>query len=319
MRAMGKALKLFDGWYKSLPVRKASGGPARGTIALALQVLDRLKADYNLDLESHRADGKAQLKGAGPGNLSRILKSFGEIREFLKEGGRTNRGGPGDIGPMLNTLKSAGLEKLSKVERQECLTEMQAYLVDRIKEFHSRLRLEFVFDSSKSTWSIIHELFSVARENGKEGPVAQYLVGAKLQLRFSDMVITNESYSTADVQLGRQGDFYIGDTAFHVTVAPMQPVFEKCKRNIQGGYRTYLLVPDAMLAGARQTAELMLPEQIAVESIESFVSLNIEELSRFTKPGLLSGLRNLLEVYNQRVDTIETDKSMMIEIPKGLQ
>lgn len=315
---MDKALKLFDGWYKSLPVHKPSGGPARGTIAVALQVLDRLKADYNLNLESHRAAGKAQIKGAGPGNLSRILKSFGELRPFLKEGGRTNRGGPGDIGPMLDSLKSAGLEKLSEGERQECLTAMQSYLVERIKEFHSRRRLEFVFDPSKSTWSIIHELFFIARENGKDGPVAQYLVGAKLQIRFPDLDIENKSYSTADDQLGRQGDFYIGDTAFHVTVAPMPPVFEKCKRNIESGYRTYLLVPDAMLAGARQNAGLVLPDKIAVESIESFVSQNIEELSQFTKPGLLTGLRRLLEVYNQRVDAIEIDKSMMIEIPKGL-
>jgi hypothetical protein len=175
------------------------------------------------------------------------------------------------------------------------------------------------YEPSYSTWRTIHDLLVVARENGKYGPVAQYLVGAKLQLRFPELAIENESYSTADDQLGRPGDFYIGDTAFHVTVAPMPPVFEKCKRNIESGYRTYLLVPDGMLAGARQNAELAAFDKIAVESIESFVSQNIEEISKFSKPGLLSGLRKLLETYNQRVNTVETDKSMLIEIPKGLR
>jgi hypothetical protein len=44
-------------------------------------------------------------------------------------------------------------------------------------------------------------------QSGKDGPVAQYLVGAKLALRFPTEKIGNESYSTADVQLNRPGDF----------------------------------------------------------------------------------------------------------------
>lgn len=148
--------------------------------------------------------------------------------------------------------------------------------------------------------------------------MAQYLVGAKLQLRFPDVAIENKSYSTADDQLGRPGDFLVGNTAFHVTVAPMPAVYEKCKRNIAEGYRVYLLVPDRALAGARQNAELTVPDRIAVESIESFIGQNIEELSTFTKDKLADGFLRLLETYNQRVDTIENDKSMLIEIPPNL-
>jgi hypothetical protein len=319
MPAKDKALRIFMEWYNSLAAHKASGGPARGTIAVALQVLDRLKENYSLNLEAHRAQGKAQIKGAGPANLARILALFGETRLFLKEGGRTNRGGPGDIEPMLESLRAAGLEALPDSERVECITEMQKFLVDRIKEFHGRRRLELAFDPSKSTWQTICDLLLQAKENGKEGPVAQYLVGAKLQIRFPDITVGNESSSTADDQLGRQGDFYIGDTAFHVTVAPMAGVIEKCKRNIASGLRCYLLVPDRLLAGTRQFAESAIPNKIAVESIESFVSQNIEEISKFSKTELLSGLRKLLLKYNERVDSVETDKSMMIEMPRGLK
>jgi hypothetical protein len=313
-----KTLELFEAWYNHLPVHKASGGPAKGTISAALAVLERLKEDYRLEIEAHTAKGGAQISGASGQAVKKILASFGETRPFAKEGGRTNRGGRGDIKTMLEALKKADLEKLAADRRNEILTEMQRLLVRKVVEFHNRERIKMLYDSSMSTWQNILGLLSAARETGKEGPVAQHLVGAKLQLRFPDIAVSNESYSTADEQLGRPGDFYIGDTAFHVTVAPMIGVYEKCKHNLESGYRVFLLVPERAVTGARQNAELMVPGRIAVESIESFVGQNIEELSYFTRDKLKNGFRRILETYNYRVDAAETDKSMLIEIPRNL-
>jgi hypothetical protein len=78
-------------------------------------------------------------------------------------------------------------------------------------------------------------------------------------------------------------------------------------------------VPDRILLGAQQNAELVLPDRITVRCAETFVSQNIEELAVFAKGGLISGFRRLLETYNQRVDTVERDKSMLIEMPHTLQ
>ena len=133
------------------------------------------------------------------------------------------------------------MKSLPPKRRNEILNEMQRFLVGKVVEFHNRERIKMIYDPSKSTWQNIQGLLSAARETGKEGPVAQHLVGAKLQLRFPEITVGNESYSTADDQLGRPGDFYIGDTAFHVTVAPMGPVYEKCKDNLENGYRVFLL------------------------------------------------------------------------------
>lgn len=313
------ALHMFAKWYENLPVYASSGGPARGTIGAALVVLERLKEDFDLRLDSHRAEGKSQIKGVSGKAVQRICIRFDEHRPFLSEGGRTNRGVPGDIEKMLESLGSINWQNVSADERKEILDSFQEFLVGKIQDFHNRQRLKMVYDPSKTTWQTIHELLAFAKENGKEGPVAQYLVGAKLQLRFPGVEIGNESYSTADVQLGRPGDFYIGDTAFHVTVAPQPAVYEKCKRNVEQGYRAYLLVPDRSLVGARQNAEATLQGKIAVESIESFVSQNVEELSIFSKDGVVDGFRRLLETYNERVDRTETDKSMLIEIPNNLQ
>jgi hypothetical protein len=174
------------------------------------------------------------------------------------------------------------------------------------------------FDPKLSTWLTIKQLLAEAKREGKAGYVAQHLVGAKLQLRFPNITISNESASTADKPTNRQGDFTIGDTVFHVTVAPMQAVFEKCKQNLTEGLKVYLLVPDGKLAAARQMAEEFCNGHIAVESLESFVSQNIEEISSFSSHQLKTNISNLIKLYNQRVDAVEIDKSLMIELPSNL-
>lgn len=58
--------------------------------------------------------------------------------------------------------------------------------------------------------------------------------------------------------------------------------------------------------------------RISVRSIEDFVSQNLDELFALSDGDLISGFRRLLEVYNERVDRVETDKSLLIEIPRNL-
>lgn len=314
------ALKHFDEWYGNLKRHKSSGGPARGTIGAALVVLEHLKSDYNLELDHHRAHGKSQIRGASGGAVKKILATFGEHRPYLSEGGRTNRGAPADVGAMLATLDNCRLVNLPENERVEVLNSLQQYLVEKIREFHNRQRLKLEFNPDMSLWHTVNNLLNTARDHGKDGAVAQYLVGAKLQKRFPDIKVGNQTFSTADEQLGRPGDFYIGDTSFHVTVAPVFAVFDKCKINLQNGYRVYLVVPDRRLSGARENSEdFRISDRIAIESIESFVSQNVEELSVFSRDRLLEEFLDLLNLYNERVDAIENDKSMMIEIPVNLK
>jgi len=218
---MKAILQAFERWYDDLPVQKATGGPARGTIAAALVILEGLKADYNLEFATHRAAGGSQIKGLSKGAVQNILAGFGEARPFLKEGGRTSKGAPGGISAMLHVLETTNLGRYPSEDRKEALKNLQRFLVEKVREYHNRQRIKVDYDSSRSTWQTISDLLSTAREAGKDGPVAQYLVGAKLALRFPNIEIGNESYSTADEQLDRPGDFYVGDTAFHVTVSPM--------------------------------------------------------------------------------------------------
>jgi len=62
----------------------------------------------------------------------------------------------------------------------------------------------------------------------------------------------------------------------------------------------------------------MMSEKIAVEGIESFVGNNVEELSEFSKDKLRDGFKRLFDKYNQRVDAVKDDKSLLLEIPHNL-
>lgn len=312
-----QALAAFQGWYDSL---KCFGGlPAKGTLAGALVVLDRLKTDFQLDIEAHTASGGSQIKGASGEAIRRLLADFGEDRPFVSEGGRTNRGLRGDIKSLLEALRAADWDNIHEAEHVEVLTAMQKELVEAVRDFHNRQRLKIGFDANQSTWHWVQQLLTAAAETGKAGPVAQYLVGAKLQLRFPELTISNDTYSTADVQLGRQGDFLIGDTAFHVTVAPMPKLFTKCQANIRDGYRPFLVVSDGQVLGARQLlSSFGLAGPVPVESLESFIAQNLEELAGFARDQRAAALRRLLTLYNQRVDAVEIDKSLLIDIPDNL-
>jgi len=314
---MQNVLDSFQAWYAGL--RKYSGKfPAKGTLSGALVVLERLRVSDELNIESYTAQGGSQIKGAGEKATSKILARFSEYRPFVSEGGRTNRGLRGDIQLLLEALKTACIDELSRSERLAAIDRMQEHLVDQIREWHNKQRIEVVYDESKTTRELVLQILTKAKERGQDGPIAQYLVGAKLQLRYPDLEIENHSYSTADMQLGRGGDFVICDTAFHVTVSPMDHVYDRCLQNLKNGMKAYLLVPQSILVAARTNADSVAPSSISVESVEGFVGGNVDELSRFSRHELSIQIRELINIYNQRVDIVEIDKSMMIEMPHNL-
>lgn len=316
---MDKYLQAFQSWYNELKFIKANNGPAKGTIAATLVVLDRLTQDYNLDFDTHVANGGAQIKGASGKKVAAILASFGEYRPYVREGGRTNRGLQGEIRPLFDVLNSLNLGALVDKERNEILRSFQKFLVRKVADFHNRQKIKFVFNRSTTVWQNIQGLMDLATENGKAGFVAQHLIGAKLELRFPDVDISNESASTAHMPTNRAGDFQVGDTTFHVTVAPMPGVMEKCVENLKDGKIPYLLVPESKLLGARQLADSYASGKISVNSIESFVTQNLEELGRFSIEQVSRELKKLILIYNRRVNEAETDKSLMIELPTNLQ
>ncbi len=200
-----QALNTFDSSFKSLKIVKPNNGPAIGTIAATLVLLERLKSDFDLNFDAHIAKGGAQIKELSGTKVAAILKEFGETRPFAKEGGRTNRGGQGDIRPLFKELAKIHLEENGTEERNKILIRLQSYLVERVGDYHNRQKIKLIFDPKISTWNTVKILLEEAKKEGKAGYVAQHMVGAKLELRFPEIPVSNESASTADQPTNRQG------------------------------------------------------------------------------------------------------------------
>ncbi len=312
-------LPILADWYSRLPHERGKTLPARGTIAGAIVVLEHVSEQCDLRYDAHLTEkGKGQVRGVGGPAIAKVLMRHGETRRFLSEGGRTNRGLIGAIKDLLDGLREGGLAELAESKRSRAIDQMQAWLVAKAQEYLNRKRLKFVFRPGTTTFSLIARLLDDARAGQKESVVAQHLVGAKLQARFPAESVCNDSFTTADTSAQKAGDFVIRQTAFHVTVSPQPALFDKCRANLDAGLSPFVLVPERQLAAARQMAELSCAEAIWVQSIEAFVGQNVSELGCFAAESTHRELRRVLELYNARADSVEADKSVLLELPDNL-
>ena len=315
-----KVFGAFEQWYAGLHGMTRYGGrPAKGTVAASLIVLERLREDCNLSIRDHVAPGGAQIAGLSLGSLRKILARFDESRDFPSEGGRTNRGNNLPVEQLLAALDASGFASLDDKQRNQRIDAMQKFLVESLDAYYQLECIRFEFDQSKPVSGIVTGILEKATERNVSGAVAQHLVGAKLALRFQEEDISNFPTSAADKQAGRTGDFHIGDTAIHVTMAPTLGHAEKCEKNVLDGLRTMLLVPETKLRDARVLVETTkAKDQIDIGSIEAFVGQNVSEIATFRTSQLIETLGDLLREYNRRVDEVETDGSLLIEIPAAL-
>ena len=302
-------------WFDSF---KSSSGeePKTYVVCAGLAVLERMRSSFPLKRNDYVTPGN-QVKTSGL-LIQSILRRNGEERRFTSEGGRTTRGTVPAAERLVKELNDMRLlAGLSDKERGRVVDELQVWLVERVRDYFDRQKIEIEVNLSKPSPQIVGDILAAA--GSKVGAVAQHLVGAKLAVRFPHLEIANFSYTTADQQLGRPGDFVVSDTAFHVTVSPMPPVLEKCDGNLRDGFRSMLLVPESRLQAARQMAEAIdVRDRVGIVSIEAFVGQNIEELGGFGKAQLAENFRAMLAKYNERVEEAEADRSLLIRLPSNL-
>lgn len=316
-------LETAQSWLDSC--RDAKGHVNPGTTSTGMFLTGHLSKFFPLKPED--VSSKSQVKGVGGPQAKKLLASFGEHRKFLSEAGRTSRENR-DRGLVLAEkynacLAGSGFDDLPADARVTIVRAVQAWFVVRLQEeffAKERIKAEIIVSAPAST--SVRALIQAGIDRGGNvgGAVAQHLVGAKLMLRFPDEEIGNDSYTTADQQTARQGDFTVGDTAFHVTMRPTPQLMDgRCKSNLSHGFRPVVLVPTRLVAAGNSLAEMSdLEGRVSVLGIEEFVGLNVEEMASFTASGVRSGLRRLLEIYNERVERAETDPSLLIEIPENL-
>jgi hypothetical protein len=245
-----------------------------------------------------------------------ILKRHGIARVLAKEGGRTSRGSLNHMREYVAFLH--GLSERGPVD----FDAIESFWIERVHEFFAGKPFKIKLDASRSLRAVVRDVIAQATERQKTAPgmyyagaVLQHLVGAKLECALGKGNVAHNSFSTADAPSGRVGDFFIGDVAIHVTTSPGEAVIEKCRDNLNEGYRPMLVTLQRGLTVAEGLAgNVALGERIDFFEIEQFVALNLYELGKFGADGRKTAVTDLVERYNEVVEEFETDPSLKIEV-----
>jgi hypothetical protein len=287
----------------------------KGPLSVALVVTQHArKMGLPLDPEKLVTEGGGQVLGLGKGAVQAILKRHDVARVLASEGGRTSRGS-------LNNMREY-VAFLNGLTGKIDLDSIEAFWIARVHEFFAGKPFKIKLDASRSLRTVVRDVIAQAVERQKTAPgmyyagaVLQHLVGAKLDCALGKGKFEHNSFSTADAPGGRAGDFLIGDVAIHVTTSPGEAVIEKCRDNLNDGYRPMLVTLQHGLTVAEGlAANVGLGDRIDIFEIEQFVALNLYEIGKFGADGRKTAVTDMVDRYNEVVEEFETDPSLKIEL-----
>lgn len=300
--------------------RKPDGGVNTNVMTSGIAVAELLRDGFPLASEDVESKNGSQVKGLGGSLVKKVLARHGETRKFTTEGGRTSRG----TLPMARDLaKALGAaldpSDLDERGRNGVADALQAFFVERVrKDFFDKQEIKVSIDCAKPVSALVGDILDAAqqREDKPAGIVAQHLVGAKLELRFPEADVGRDKASSADMQTHRQGDFELGNTAFHVTLAASLKLVDRVRENMRDGYRPAIVTTAERLSYYTTLFEDEdLGERVCVYGIEAFVGTNVEEMGGFLASDIRQELKNLVFKYNERIVACEADQSLQIEVP----
>jgi len=303
-----KSRQILNDWLASCT---RHGKISRNTVAIGIVVLDHLKHACPAIRDQIISQG-GEVSGARSG-LGTILESYDIPRAYLKE--VTTRQGHQDGQRLLEQFEwGMTLAEMAKDDRDNLLLELILDLKTLANDWLKRQNLKLDIDrrQAPTTW------INIIIENAKGrsgGVVEQHLVGAKLARRFGAREIPNHPAHAGDKQTERAGDFAISQMVYHVTSAPSREVIQKCKKNHRAGLFPILLVPREQKNKAGFLAqEEGFDRDLAIISIEDFVTINIIELATEENKDFFSVLKEIVEIYDRRLSEVETDLSLRIEV-----
>jgi hypothetical protein len=285
---------------------KKAGKVVPARLQAGLVLLERLRDFPSLTLSDHRAQGSAgAISHETYGNrvhermnLQPINKNHGRRSSNLPEWGQY----------LLDAIASAGFADASPKEREAIISKAQAELAKPLRAIIEQEPLEARI-KGRSAEAIIHNLLLDAEQKGKSGEVAQYLVGAKLALRFKrDIPVhpanKSDRRSRSDVN-AKLGDFEIENAVIEVAVGPvdqkhlqqMAEILEKSDKEV------WLLTRSDRVNGWKNEVEDsddIMSDKVVVTSVEAFVGQNITELAEFSIKGKATQFAALFELYNRQ-------------------
>jgi len=271
---------------------------------------------FPLSPDEFRTGKKGQVSGLGGPVIKSILGDYGIDRTLAEEGGRTSRGSMGLMENYIKFLNEVYKDALLDLNVVEC------WWIARVREFFASQPIRVKADISKSLRQIVQDLLDAARERQREcagttvvGTVLEHLVGAKLRVALPEINVPQKSASAADASTRAKGDFLIGDTAIHVTVAPAEALLRKCRSNLEEGLRPLVVTTEEGVGGIRALAvNEDIASRIDILEIGQFIAINVYEWIGFKNQDRSPSLETLIAVYNEIIDKCETDPSLKIAL-----
>lgn len=290
--------------------------PARnkGALCVALVITHTAQTKgLPLDPDSLLTKGEGQVTGLSKPAVQAILKRHGITMILAEEAGRTSRGSVGNMRKyvgFLNSLHKANLAKLDEIE---------SWWTGQVREFFAEKPFTLALDASQSLRASLSQMLGEVRKRQKDSPgstflgtVLQHLVGAKLEIAGAKGV-QHHGASVADEASGREADFFVGDSAIHVTTAPTEALIRKCANNLAKGHVPIIMTLSEHVPGAKSLAEqFSAVDRIEVIDVEQFLVGNIHERGEWQQQGRRATTQRLLQKYNDIVAAAETDPSLRI-------
>lgn len=282
------------------------GRPIAARLQSALALLERLREYPSLDLEHHTAaTGSSGLKSH---------ETYGDraherhaLQALNKNHGRrsSNLGAWGP--PLLDLLAKEGFGDATDAGRQKLIDQAQSFFAARLKKLINEEPLTVAL-RNRSAEAVIREVLQQADAKGKSGDVAQYLVGAKLQLRLNwDVPVapanSGDRRSHSDPN-AKPGDFCRNQTVFEVAVGmPDEKHIRQAAAAVEDpDAEMWLIVRKDRLQFWQKELELAEVDlrRVVLVGIETFVGQNISELAEFSSKKRSEQLKLLFRIYNEK-------------------
>jgi hypothetical protein len=285
-----------------------NGNLVPGRLQSAIALLERLRSLPDLRLDPHLTEGGQSLVSHEQfGNsahtrlgIEAINKNHGRRSSFLSEWGQD----------FLDLLERRQFDALDEPSRARLIGEMQDGIAVYLRQMLDREPIS-VRTRNRTAESVVADVMCQAAERQVSGQVAQYLVGAKLLLRFplkADLIIPQPS-NVADRQSRtdpnqRRGDFDLGECVFEIAMGmpDQKHISQVIEVAEEADTECWLIVSESRLGSWKTELESAeVPRQrVVVASIELFVGQNISELGDLSVAGKCAQLVRLFDIYNEK-------------------
>ncbi len=127
--------------------------------------------------------------------------------------------------------------------------------------------------------------------------------------------ISHNNSSTNDADNSRNGDFDLSGSVIHVTTSPSEALIRKCEQNLSVGRKPIVVTSRKGVQAAEIFAENQgIEKRVEIIDFVQFMSANVLEHGKFTLEGRNDYLQKLANLYNEIIDSVETDPSLRIEL-----